>query len=292
MTPVTSQVAGTHDRLPGFMRDDSARRPKSGWTRAIARALQVPCEIASSVRSRSRRSASLPTRRDGVRVRFWYGVQVGTPTYHAHGRNSSWRCKKPSLAGDRSRLHPRSRLGREVVRGVGKPVRDREGANRGGSGKACQARGATADGASVVRAPPTDSTRAWATPWKTWLAGLRQVMEPVNDRLRASRGVAGAAGGHGRAPLARPQMGPAGPGRRRPDRLGDRPAISHQALKSSLSRECRYRLSNDSIGVRHNHLENSPPPIPFDSLWVSLAILSPLTSRLSYSGLRGDWARG
>jgi hypothetical protein len=108
---------------------------------------------------------------------------TGRPPHHAKRRGAGGRAGGADIGQC-------PRLGWDVVRGVGKPVRDREGADRGGSGKACQARGATADGASVVRAPPTGSTRAWATPWKTWLAGLRQVMEPVNDRLRASRGVA------------------------------------------------------------------------------------------------------
>ena len=53
----------------------------------------------------------------------------------------------------------------------------------GFSGKQCQARWASAYGAVVVSPPQSDSKRAWPKPLRTWLAGIRQVVEAVNDRL-------------------------------------------------------------------------------------------------------------
>ncbi len=50
-------------------------------------------------------------------------------------------------------------------------------------GKVCQRQGDAEDAAVVVRAPPTGSNRAWSTPGKRWLAGIRQIIESVNDRL-------------------------------------------------------------------------------------------------------------
>jgi hypothetical protein len=67
--------------------------------------------------------------------------------------------------------------------GVGVPTSDCYVADMGFSGKRCQARWATASGAVVVSPPQSDSARAWPKPLKTWLAGIRQVIEAVNDRL-------------------------------------------------------------------------------------------------------------
>ena len=53
----------------------------------------------------------------------------------------------------------------------------------GFSGKACQVRWATEAGAIVISPPQSDSKRAWPKPLKRWLAGIRQVIEAVNDRL-------------------------------------------------------------------------------------------------------------
>lgn len=38
----------------------------------------------------------------------------------------------------------------------------------------------------MVSAPQTGSTRAWPKPWRTWLAGIRQVVETVTERLLAA----------------------------------------------------------------------------------------------------------
>lgn len=69
--------------------------------------------------------------------------------------------------------------------GVGRPVSDRYVADMGFSGKEREARWAAAYAAAVVCPPQAGSARAWAKPWRTWLAGLRQVIETVNDRLLA-----------------------------------------------------------------------------------------------------------
>lgn len=72
---------------------------------------------------------------------------------------------------------------------VGVPTSDCSVADMGFSGKACQARWAAESGAVVVRPPPTGSRRVWSKPWKTWLAGIRQVIETVNDRVRFTCGL-------------------------------------------------------------------------------------------------------
>jgi len=66
--------------------------------------------------------------------------------------------------------------------GVGSPISDCSVADMGFSGVACHRRW-EADDAVVVSAPQTGSTRAWSKPWKRWLAGIRQIIESVNDRL-------------------------------------------------------------------------------------------------------------
>lgn len=56
-------------------------------------------------------------------------------------------------------------------------------ADMGFSGLRCQRQWATDYGAVVISPPQTGSARVWSKPWKTWLAGIRQVIETVNDRL-------------------------------------------------------------------------------------------------------------
>lgn len=70
--------------------------------------------------------------------------------------------------------------------GVGRPVSDRYVADMGFTGRKCEARWVRAYGAVVVCPPQSDSKRAWPKPLRTWLAGIRQVIEAVNDRLLAS----------------------------------------------------------------------------------------------------------
>ncbi len=53
----------------------------------------------------------------------------------------------------------------------------------GFSGLACQPHWDAAYGAVVVSAPQTGSKRAWSKPWRRWIAGIRQGIESVNDRL-------------------------------------------------------------------------------------------------------------
>jgi len=66
---------------------------------------------------------------------------------------------------------------------VGRQVSDRYVADMGFSGRDCEARWASESGAVVVCPPQSDSARAWPKPLKRWLAGRRQVIETVNDRL-------------------------------------------------------------------------------------------------------------
>jgi hypothetical protein len=66
---------------------------------------------------------------------------------------------------------------------VGQPVSDCYVADMGFSGQRRQAAWARDYGAVVICPPQTGSKRAWPKPLKRWLAGLRQVIETVNDRL-------------------------------------------------------------------------------------------------------------
>lgn len=72
---------------------------------------------------------------------------------------------------------------------VGPPTSDRAVADMGCSGKPCQRRWGTASGAAVVSPPQTGSTRAWPKRLRRWLAGIRQVIESVNDRLLVAFGL-------------------------------------------------------------------------------------------------------
>jgi hypothetical protein len=66
---------------------------------------------------------------------------------------------------------------------VGQPVSDCYIADMGFSGAQRQAQWARDFAAVVICPPQTGSKRAWPKPLKRWLAGLRQVIETVNDRL-------------------------------------------------------------------------------------------------------------
>jgi hypothetical protein len=72
---------------------------------------------------------------------------------------------------------------------VGAPTSDRYVADMGFTGRDCEARWAARYGAVVVCPPQSDSTRAWPKPLRRWLAGIRQVIETVNDRLLAAFGL-------------------------------------------------------------------------------------------------------
>lgn len=67
---------------------------------------------------------------------------------------------------------------------VGQPVSDRDVADMGGSGREAEARWHRAYGACVVCPPQSDRHRAWPKPLRRWLAGLREVVATVTDRLR------------------------------------------------------------------------------------------------------------
>ena len=77
-----------------------------------------------------------------------------------------------------ARAAPQPRLG-----GVGLPLSDCYVADMGFSGRAREAAWVRDYGAVVVCPPQPQSHWAWSPPWRTWLAGLRQVIETVNDRL-------------------------------------------------------------------------------------------------------------
>jgi len=66
---------------------------------------------------------------------------------------------------------------------VGRPVSDCYVADMGFAGKDCEQRWAREAGAVVICPPQTGSKREWPKPLKRWLAGLRQIVETVNDRL-------------------------------------------------------------------------------------------------------------
>jgi hypothetical protein len=74
---------------------------------------------------------------------------------------------------------------------VGQPVSDCYVADMGFGGVQCEERWAAHYGATIVCPAQTGSTRAvaWSKPWRTWLAGIRQVIETVNDRLLTTFGL-------------------------------------------------------------------------------------------------------
>jgi hypothetical protein len=99
----------------------------------------------------------------------------------------------PASANDRSlaetffagRAHPTPRL---TMAGV--PTSDRYVADMGFAGALREAAWAAELGAVVVCPPQTGSRRAWPKPWRRWLAGIRQVMESVTDRVLTRCGLA------------------------------------------------------------------------------------------------------
>jgi hypothetical protein len=62
-------------------------------------------------------------------------------------------------------------------------------ADSGFAGAECEARWVGHYGAQVVAPPQPDAARAWPKPWRRWLAGLRQVVETVVDRLLSAFGL-------------------------------------------------------------------------------------------------------
>lgn len=66
---------------------------------------------------------------------------------------------------------------------AGRPVSDCYVADMGFAGQEREARWRRESGAVVVCPPQTGSKREWPKPLKRWLAGIRQIVETVNDRL-------------------------------------------------------------------------------------------------------------
>lgn len=73
--------------------------------------------------------------------------------------------------------------------GVGRPVSDCYVADMGFAGKQRERTWRAELGAVLVCPPQTGSTRAWPKPLRRWLAGIRQVMETVTDRVLTPCGV-------------------------------------------------------------------------------------------------------
>lgn len=72
---------------------------------------------------------------------------------------------------------------------VGHPVSDRYVADMGFAGQKRERIWADELGARLVCPPQTGSRRAWSKAWRRWLAGIRQVMETVTDRVLTPCGV-------------------------------------------------------------------------------------------------------
>lgn len=72
---------------------------------------------------------------------------------------------------------------------VGRAASDGYLADMGFSGKQREQTWRTDLGAAVVCPPQTGSRRAWPKPLRRWLAGIRQVMETVTDRILTPCGV-------------------------------------------------------------------------------------------------------
>lgn len=72
---------------------------------------------------------------------------------------------------------------------VGQAVSDCYVADMGFAGKRREARWAADLGAIVICPPQTGSRRAWPKPLRRWLAGIRQVMETVTDRVLTPCGI-------------------------------------------------------------------------------------------------------
>jgi hypothetical protein len=125
-----------------------------------------------------------------TRLGFYEGVRVllcCTP----NGAITGFGCG-PASTNDRVladtffsvRAHPTPRLC-----SVGHPVSDCYVADMGFAGRQREQRWRTELGVALVCPPQTGSRRAWPKPWRRWLAGIRQVMETVTDRVLVPCGV-------------------------------------------------------------------------------------------------------
>ena len=70
--------------------------------------------------------------------------------------------------------------------GVGQPAAGPYVADKGFEGRTHQARWRTAYGAEVVHPPKRNSRRPWPKALRRWLAGLRQIVETVYDKLHGA----------------------------------------------------------------------------------------------------------
>jgi len=66
---------------------------------------------------------------------------------------------------------------------VGGPARSPSGVDKGFEGEANQTAWWATYGAQVICPPRRNSKRPWPQPWRRWLAGVRQIVETVNEKL-------------------------------------------------------------------------------------------------------------
>jgi len=72
---------------------------------------------------------------------------------------------------------------------IGLPTSDCYVADMGFAGRDCEARWRHAYGAVVICPPQSDSARVWPKARRTWLAGLRQVIETATDHVLTTFGL-------------------------------------------------------------------------------------------------------
>ena len=119
-----------------------------------------------------------------TRVGWYEGLRL-LLSVTPHGAITGWGIG-PASTNDRTladtffavRAQPEPRLPE-----VGRPVSDCYVADMGFAGQEREKRWRQESGAVVICPPQTGSKRAWPKPLKRWLAGIRQIVETVNDRL-------------------------------------------------------------------------------------------------------------
>lgn len=125
-----------------------------------------------------------------TRLGFSEGVRLllcGTPTGAITGFGIGSASTNDRVLADAffaARVHPTPALPT-----VGSPVSDGYVADMGFGGRQREQRWHTELGIALICPPQTGSKRAWPKPWRRWLAGIRQVMGTVTDRVLVPCGV-------------------------------------------------------------------------------------------------------
>jgi hypothetical protein len=86
----------------------------------------------------------------------------------------------------RSRLHSRPALGRDLLRrllSVGSAFWGTYVADKGFEGAENHRRWLECYGAEVIHPPKRNSKKPWSKPLRRWVAGIRQIIETVYDKL-------------------------------------------------------------------------------------------------------------